>query len=764
MKASRTGLILGILSAVLVIALALLDVRSASPGGISRVHADSAGIDAEDCAVCHGASPTEMTSACVACHAEIGEQLANAAGFHGPLAEVARCGRCHAEHHGADFELAGVGAFALAGVPDREAYAHAGLGFELGGVHTSGLACRACHEHADDVVLGKSQRRFLGESQQCASCHDDPHMGKLPDCRSCHGETEPFARAAAFVHPATFALTGAHASAACVDCHAPGSAFAIEAGGGIAATRTPRDCAACHASPHAEPFVEAVAARLAVAAGQSCASCHAAENASFREPRDLAPIEHAASGFALVPPHDRAACTDCHPRIATRGLNSPAFAAFEAAHPGRSADDCAACHADPHGGQFARDGEGAGCLACHERERFDPPTFGAAEHARIGFALDGSHADAACHACHAKSANAPRAFRDTDSRCASCHTDVHGGAFALTADSAEDARSGSDCATCHTSASFSEVEHFDHSRWTSFALEGAHAAAGCEACHVPRSEPDVHGRRFGRVADRFPGDAANCATCHQDVHGGFFERRPDSPTCTSCHTPHDFGAAARDFDHGSDTGFALVGAHDRAACTACHATDRDGSRTTAHRGAGSNDCAVCHADPHAGAFDSAPGGATRCAHCHTDESFAPARDGAFDHDAWTGFALSGKHAAAACSSCHPRLAAQDAQGRTSARANGTRCVDCHADPHAGQFAQGGATDCAACHATTPDFMALDFDHQRDARFALDSTHARLACSDCHVPWPLPGGGSAVRYKPLGIECGDCHDPVGGDPR
>lgn len=761
MKAGRAGLVLGIVSAVFVIALAVLDVRSASPGAISSVHADSADIDADDCAVCHGASPTEMTAACVACHAAIGEQVEKRSGFHGALADVARCGRCHAEHHGEDFELAGVGAFALAGVPDRDAYAHAGLEFALGGVHAS-LACRACHEHADDEVLAKSTQRYLGESQRCASCHDDPHGGRLADCRSCHGETEPFARAAAFVHPASFALTGAHARAACVDCHARGSEHAIEAGGGITATRAQRDCAACHASPHAEPFVAAVAARLAVAAGQSCASCHAAEHTSFRAPRELTAVEHAASGFELAAPHDRASCTDCHPRLATSGKHKTAFADFDVAHPGRSADDCAACHADPHGGQFARNDGAESCLACHERERFDPPTFDAAQHARTGFALDGAHADAACHACHAKVGNAPRSFRDTDSRCASCHSDVHGGAFALVANVASDARSGSDCATCHTSTSFAAVEGFDHARWTSFALEGAHAAAGCEACHVPRSKPDEHGRRFGRVTDRFPGDATNCATCHDDVHGGFFARRPDGPSCTSCHAPHDFRDAARNFDHGSSTGFALVGAHERARCAACHTTDRNGARSTLHAGAGSNDCAVCHADPHAGAFDRAEGGSARCARCHSAESFAPARD--FDHAAWTGFALSGEHATAACASCHPRLAAQDDGGRTSARANGTRCADCHADPHAGQFAKDGATDCATCHATTPHFLALDFDHQRDARFALDATHARLACSDCHVPWPLPGGGSAVRYKPLGVVCGDCHDAVGGIPR
>jgi hypothetical protein len=27
---------------------------------------------------------------------------------------------------------------------------------------------------------------------------------------------------------------------------------------------------------------------------------------------------------------------------------------------------------------------------------------------------------------------------------------------------------------------------------------------------------------------------------------------------------------------------------------------------------------------------------------------------------------------------------------------------------------------------------------------------------CHIPWPLPDGGEAVRYRPLGTTCADCH--------
>lgn len=783
MTARKSAIWLGVASACLAITFALWDTQAASPGPISAVHEMSGGIDGDDCEVCHGDSPAELRAACAACHADVEAQVAAGSGFHGQLSDVARCGRCHSEHHGAEFELAGAGAFALAGVADRSAYAHEGLGFGLAGDHVAGLACRACHEHADTAVLPDGAHRFLGETQDCASCHRDPHEGRLADCRSCHGETEPFEQVAEFEHPSTFALAGAHAAVGCIDCHPRGSAYAIEAGGGEQASRAARSCEACHASPHAGPFIQTIAARLAVERGATCGSCHPVEGGPFEEPRPMSAEDHAASGFALEPPHAQAACTDCH-----AGLRAPAahagaaaevaFASFRAGHPGRSPDDCAACHADPHGGQFQGPAYAErGCLACHERERFEPPVFGTEQHTRTTFALTGRHVDTACHACHARVGDAPRTFDGTDARCSACHADAHAGFFVRVAAGAEARAAAGDCASCHTTTSFSGVAQagFDHARWTGFALVGAHAASECASCHGPRDVPDANGRRFGLVAESFPGPADDCATCHADAHGGYFERRPGAPGCAACHTPHDFAQAASGFEHARWTGFALDGAHARASCDVCHATRKSPEtgaalRTTVHAGKGSfQDCATCHADVHAGAFD-APGrprdvtGRTGCARCHSTDSFTELLAGGFEHATWTGFALTGAHARATCASCHPRGADAPPDARSFAHAAGTRCADCHSDPHAGQFARAGATDCAECHATEPDFLALDFDHQRDSRFALDATHARLDCSACHVRWPLPGGGSAVRYKPLGVVCGDCHDARRGDPR
>ncbi|NJN14530.1 MAG: hypothetical protein HC813_02580 [Planctomycetes bacterium] len=43
----------------------------------------------------------------------------------------------------------------------------------------------------------------------------------------------------------------------------------------------------------------------------------------------------------------------------------------------------------------------------------------------------------------------------------------------------------------------------------------------------------------------------------------------------------------------------------------------------------------------------------------------------------------------------------------------------------------------------------------DSRFRLDKTHAALDCAACHKPERIDGK-EIVRYRPMGMECSDCH--------
>jgi hypothetical protein len=632
----------------------VVDVGRTSPGELSAVHAREGALSGwRSCARCHGGWTTDMGQVCLECHEPIGAQISGGRGLHGsaPAQPADRCGRCHGEHHGAEFAMVNRQSFAKAGVPDPAAFDHAHIGFAMDGRHLE-LACSECHRNADDAILPPGARRYLGLQQDCSSCHRDAHEGRMRiACASCHGQRS-FTSLTSLDHDAHLPLTGAHADVSCRDCHAPDNAHSLEALGERRAPRA-RGCANCHASPHRPGFLAAAGELAGSAPDASCTSCHRPEHATFTDERLAAgKAWHACSGFGLDAPHDRAACSDCH------GDGGD----FAARHPGRRADDCRVCHGDPHQGQFdAGPFAAAGCIGCHARSEFTPHRFGIEQHARTVMPLIGRHAEAACERCHLlPETGSPRRFAGTPQRCDQCHRDAHAGFFDARARAAELPAAGK-CALCHEAHAFAQSDSFEHERWTGFALRGAHAQERCESCHARAGEPDAAGRTFGRAAG--------------------------------------------------------------------------------------NDCAQCHADPHAGRF--ARGGRTDCAQCHAETSFRTVQR--FDHGRWTGFALQGAHAKAACTACHTPAP----ESRSLQRARGARCADCHADPHAGQFAVAGAVDCARCHRDGEQFTELAFNHEIQSRFPLGEAHGALPCAACHLPESIAGA-PVVRYRPIAHACADCH--------
>ncbi len=671
---SGTQVLIAFFSAMAVTLVAVSDLGRTSPGGLASVHQrvpELAGRN--DCSECHGGLFGTMRAACLECHEPIAAQLEDSSGLHGTLgARAEQCGLCHSEHHGANAPLVHGQSFALAGVGKIEEFDHARIGFAMDGAHLA-LACNECHEHATTAVLPEGEQRFLGLDQDCATCHEDVHEGAFASsCASCHGQ-ETWDGLFSMGHERILPLIGGHALG-CLECHAADGAHALEIVGGHGQRPEARDCAACHESPHAEAFGAGVARLAGLPAGASCVSCHAAEHESFRDPElaQMTAAQHAASGFPLAPPHDAPACDRCH---------DPERKRFAKRFPGRTPEQCSACHADVHAGQF-EDGPFAGqeCSACHAALHFDPPAFGLEEHARTALPLEGRHAETECEACHEKPAeDAARVFRGTPADCERCHEDAHAGFFEPFVEGLLPPERGQ-CARCHDATGFAAAEAgFEHGTFTGFEVLGAHAEAGCAACHAATAEPDASGRTFGRVAQHF-GPFAGCVTCHADPHGGRFDESAGYPAEVE----------------------------------------------------GFGDCARCHDES---SFRSLPRG--------------------FDHAYWTDFALSGAHATASCSACHEPLRGASKLGRTAAEAAGAKCSDCHEDPHADQFDDSfGRNDCARCHAAEPeDFLV--FDHERDARFALGDAHRALACDVCHQT-SVSQGLAFVRYRPLGTECVDCH--------
>ena len=152
------------------------------------------------------------------------------------------------------------------------------------------------------------------------------------------------------------------------------------------------------------------------------------------------------------------------------------------------------------------------CETCHGPAGWRPakisPSF---DHAKFRFALDGTHAQTECRACHIS-----LVFRQAATACVSCHQDAHRGEL------------GDDCARCHTPRSFLDRERMRRAHLTTrFPLSGAHLGADCEACHVLHT---------GLMYVNTPTD---CVSCHlQDynatrnpnhVLGGF------SQHCADCH-------------------------------------------------------------------------------------------------------------------------------------------------------------------------------------------------------------------------------------
>jgi hypothetical protein len=389
------------------------------------------------------------------------------------------------------------------------------------------------------------------------------------------------------------------------------------------------------------------------------------------------------------------------------------------------------------------------------------------DHATTGYVLEGKHRGLGCEACHQARFNrladrlaagkaGPRTFLGLAPACRSCHPDPHQGTrFA-----------GRECTSCHASQGWKPVARFDHGV-TGFALTGRHGPLGCEKCH--RGAPPESGATVRRVLRAVGG--RECASCHEDTHAGKL-----GAACVNCHTTASWRAAAgkmaegKRFDH-DRTGYPLKGRHASVACASCHAAGRP-LRVKHER------CTDCHRDDHRGQF-ARRADQGRCESCHDLSGFAPARFSVEDHQK-TGYPLAGAHLAVACDACHRKVGpsalpaagvrtaslrggAPSAGGGTTAvfRFAGTRCADCHKDPHQGEvdrhLRKGG---CEACHRVDA-WTATTFDHSA-TRFLLTGGHGKPVCAACHRGVDKGTAKERLRLAGLPLECESCHkDPHAG---
>ena len=425
-------------------------------------------------------------------------------------------------------------------------------------------------------------------------------------------------------------------------------------------------------------------------------------------------------------------CGDCHPS-------------------GKRVDQgaCLKCHGDI-GGRIAA---GAGmhgtvwrgaCEGCHvEHVGGGPPTRWPGggpnnlDHAQTGWPLDGAH-KTQCNKCHNKSnARGAPTFLGLSKACASCHKDPHDGRF------------GTACASCHGESAWKDLSEaglkgFDHDS-ARFQLRGAHTSVACAKCHF--EPPKWTGLKFGA-----------CIDCHKDPHAGRLGNG-----CTDCHEDTKWKPVSFKHIGAKHPGVSLGNGHAAVQCQTCH--DK-GNLAAPSRG---TQCVSCHKAVH-----KAPLG-TACAGCHGSIQWLglPRSIGLAAH-VKTDYPLSGKHDEVACAGCHKPTLPKDERYRKLAFG---RCVDCHQDRHAGEFASADGGECKKCHSVA-GFRPTLFGTEAHAatRFALVGKHtaspcsachtsarplldlhvAKQACADCHAN---PHGDQFAAEMAKG-GCGHCHEPTG----
>jgi hypothetical protein len=498
--------------------------------------------------------------------------------------------------------------------------------------------------------------------------------------------------------------------------------------------------------------------------------------------------------YPLEGAHAKIACLQCHnDRAATKGLVS------------RS---CSGCHEDVHKGTLGLD-----CKKCHSEVNWKPIESALGQHARTRFPLTGLHATVLCIQCHTRAdakdfSGAPvdcyschqadyqkapnHVSMNFAHTCGDCHTTTtftgalfdhstlgaNPNCFSCHQTDYQGAKNPphvgvlpTTCQTCHVTTTWllSSGGSFDHSS-TGFPLTAAHAAATCVECHSPAN-------------GGYSITNANCVPCHNTDYGkgsyvtasapGATPVQHDpvnypSSSCSNCHGDFAAWTNATGFNHAA-IGFPLTGAHNTA-CANCHSlagVTLSGNTLTAT-------CATCHQsiDTGHGSYNTAttPANHTatnmpvaQCQTCHGD--LTAWTQGKFPNHGTTGFALTGKHATAACATCHDVTPYTSSGGQISSAS----CVPCHNnDFGTGSYVTASApgatpvqhdpvgyptSSCAGCHG---DFTAWTngtaFNHAAIG-FPLTGAH-NTACANCHSL-----AGVTLSGNTLTATCATCHQSI-----
>ncbi|MCB2201000.1 hypothetical protein KQI63_16505 [bacterium] len=517
----------------------------------------------------------------------------------------------------------------------------------------------------------------------------------------------------------------------CTNCHQLGEAVTNE------------KCLVCHTAIQTRMDEGSGYHASAEVTDKTCASCHSEHHGRdyelifWTEGQDN--FDHTLTGYPLEGKHAEEDCADCH---VARFQQADRFGNDDSIDKDRTHlgldKACVTCHVDEHRNQLTDD-----CLTCHTMEGWTPAS--GFNHDDAKYRLDGKHTDVSCEKCHpwqeapAVNSNLLQKAEHVGqyshyqgleySSCVNCHEDKHEGRF------------GANCTKCHTTASFQQVkdEQFDHDK-TTYPLRGKHIDVDCKECHTT-----------GVMTD--PLKFAGCTDCHDDEHRGQFAGRSDGGACESCHTVEGFIPADYGFEQHQQSDYPLTGSHFAVPCNLCHAQvmeDDDGSY--AQFAWEMTTCQACHEDIHQGQLNIWVD-KNGCEYCHSTDTWHRT---SFDHSL-ARFPLEGQHREILCLECH--TIEQEGEQVVWMKPLEMTCAGCHDNIHGDQFVrmdQGETeTTCDRCHQPA-GWKELEFVHNRDSRFQLDGAHIKVECNQCHKPVMRSDGSEMVIYKPLGMECSDCH--------
>ncbi len=333
-----------------------------------------------DCASCHDLGKNVVAENvfrdykgkdfhnCAACHKDVHESRFGT-----------DCRKCHTED-------------SFHKLLNADQFDHSLTGFPLEGRHNL-VDCRKCHETNLTEPLAHNA---------CVDCHDDFHKGQFagrdhnPDCKECHS-VNGFAGSLYTIeqhNASAFPLTGAHLATPCNACHMKDDEWSFRDVG--------MQCVDCHTNVHDGHLGEKYYP------DKNCTECHITD--AWAE----VTFDHAATEFELSGRHAMISCTACHQPVTT--------SARERKIPFNSLqNECAKCHENAHGDQFAVAGV-TDCVRCHGSLVWKPSLF---DHDTARFVLDGAHKNVSCNECH--QADIPEngkqivLYRTNKLQCIDCH-------------------------------------------------------------------------------------------------------------------------------------------------------------------------------------------------------------------------------------------------------------------------------------------------------------------------------------------------------